>query len=317
MSKDALDRVAGRLPEEAHRVLASGLAPTDLQTLLLSVARERAAQVRPASLLRRWRSDRFVQPADADPRALSALEARLWQLLPEGFDGVELSPLAPLGTCSAVGPTNQNRVVSTVRGCEVVSDPTTVLALEAAARRREQPATGRVDLAGCHRVVRAQRFEGPGMSAHFRLLALVSSARDTRSGRTEAALLTDHLRAHAVVLGALLPAHDVLITLSCFQDGPVAERIQDTVLPAVRAALVDDPVTGRVRVEEDHGRTHGRGYYRPAALRIDVAGPSGDRVNLGDGGFTGWTAALLGDAKERCLTSCLATEALLRVASDR
>jgi hypothetical protein len=40
-------------------------------------------------------------------------------------------------------------------------------------------------------------------------------------------------------------------------------------------------------------------------LRAEVGGES---VDLGDGGLTTWTAQLRGDAKERCMVSCLATE---------
>jgi hypothetical protein len=36
--------------------------------------------------------------------------------------------VTPLGTCHVVAPVSQNRVVSTVRGTEVVSDSTNVLA---------------------------------------------------------------------------------------------------------------------------------------------------------------------------------------------
>jgi hypothetical protein len=36
-------------------------------------------------------------------------------------------------------------------------------------------------------------------------------------------------------------------------------------------------------------------------------------VELGDGGFTGWTAALMANAKERCLISCIATERLTQL----
>ena len=33
-------------------------------------------------------------------------------------------------------------------------------------------------------------------------------------------------------------------------------------------------------------------------------------MEIGDGGFTDWTAQLNNDAKERCLTSCVSTERL-------
>ena len=36
---------------------------------------------------------------------------------------------------------------------------------------------------------------------------------------------------------------------------------------------------------------------------------------LGDGGFTGWTAALTADAKERCLISCVSSERLAQLAT--
>jgi hypothetical protein len=141
------------------------------------------------------------------------------QLLPQGFAGVELSPVAPLGTCSAMAPIDQHRVVSTVRGSEVLSDPTNVLAVEAAVRRHEQGADGRVDLAACHRVLRAQRF-GPGNAAHFRLFALVSSARDRGSGTTEAHMLIDHISFWQQLLSDVLPTTATRIPITVFGNPP-------------------------------------------------------------------------------------------------
>jgi hypothetical protein len=34
-------------------------------------------------------------------------------------------------------------------------------------------------------------------------------------------------------------------------------------------------------------------------------------IELGDGGFTTWTGQLMGNAKERCLVSCIATDRLV------
>lgn len=80
------------LPEGARSVLAEGLSPTDRQTLLLDLARTRAARVDPARLLQRWSEDRFVHPSPIDPRRLTPLVARVWELLPAEFAGVDLSP---------------------------------------------------------------------------------------------------------------------------------------------------------------------------------------------------------------------------------
>ena len=111
----AAERVRRALPAGAQEALEHDLSPTDLQTLLIGVARARAYQITAADVMRRWQHDRFVRPAASDPRRLAAVESRLWQLLPVRFTGMELSPVAPLGTCSVVAPVSQNRVVATVR----------------------------------------------------------------------------------------------------------------------------------------------------------------------------------------------------------
>lgn len=289
---DVGERVWRKVPEGVREALGRGLSPSELQTLLLEVSRERAAAVTPARVVQRWREDRFVRPSGVDPRALVKTQARLWERLPEQFVGVELSPLAPLGTCSAVATVDQNKIVSTMRGTEVASDPTNELAIEAAIRRRAGQA--RVDLAACQRVVRAQAVDGPGMFAHFQLFALVSSARDTGSGRIEAEMLVDHLRFWHDVLG-----DEAQLTFTTFARTAVRERIDDTVRPGLKVEFAEDP-------ERDKGSN----YYFGTALGIGV-----DGAELGDGGFTRWTAELLGDAKERCLISCVSTERLTAVLS--
>jgi hypothetical protein len=59
----------------------------------------------------------------------------------------------------------------------------------------------------------------------------------------------------------------------------------------------------------DSGRA--RSTFSLGALRIFAEGDDGE-LELGDGGFTDWTAKLTQSKEERCLVSCLATE---RVAS--
>jgi hypothetical protein len=296
----AVDRVWARLPIGARTVLEDELAPTDLQTLLLSLARTRAHNVDLPRVRQRWQQDRFVRPSSTDPRKLAVTVAHLWRMLPADFDGIALSPFTPLGTCTAVGAADQDRVLSTVRSSEVVSDPTNVLVLEAAARRRRL-ADG-VHLAACHRVLRNQRFEAPEAAAHFELFALVSSARDSGAGRTEAELLVRHLRFWADVTTALLGAQVGRIDFTFIGDGPLRERVNDTVRPALDG----------VRFAEAPERSQGIGYYRSAAFKLLAHGDTAD-IELGDGGFTGWTAALTADAKERCLISCIATERLTQL----
>lgn len=291
-----------RASADPRTALEDEISPAELKSLLMGVSQRRAAAVSPARLLERWESDRSVRAAGSDPRQVARLEARLWRLLPDVFRGVDLSPVAPLGTCSAVAPVSQHKVVSTTRGTEVVSDPTNVLALEAAARRRSGAAE--VHLAACHRVLRGQPFHAPGAFQHFRLFALVSSARDTGSGGTEAALLTEHLRFWSRALGDLLPGREATLRWTAFGFAPLPERMADTVLPAL------EPLAPGVAVREDPARERARGYYERGAILIDAGGGE-----VGDGGFTDWTARLLGNAKERCFISCASTERLAAAAA--
>ena len=214
------------------------------------------------------------------------------------FAGVELSPVAPIGTCSAVAAVDQNRIVSTVRGTEVVSDPTNALALEASWRRRRSPAD-RIDLAATHRVLRAQKFDVPTASAHFSLFALVSSSRDKGSGRSEAEMLLDHVGFWQAALADLLPHRGTAVRYTLFAPSSLADRIGDTIRPALDPRAVTEFV-------ENPDRTRGAGYYSPAAIEIATQ-DSGATIELGDGGFVDWTAQFLENAKERCLTSCLST----------
>jgi len=292
-------RVWRQLERAPRAALERDLSQSDLQTLLLDVTRRRAASVTPARLARRWQRDRYVTPGKSDPRKVWPVEARLWALLPAEFTALDLSPTTPLGTCTAVASGSQDRMVSTVRGTEVVSDPTNVLALEAAQRRKATPASRPEHLACCHRVLRAQPFDGPGLLQHFRLFALVTSARDQGSAMTEAETLSTHLRFWITALADLVPERSATVTYTIFGFPPLAERMKDTVLPAI------EPLPGNVAIEEDPDRQHGRGYYERGAIKVYV-----DGQEIGDGGFTDWTAQLTSDAKERCFTSCLSTERL-------
>ncbi len=297
-----VERVWGYLSVAARRTLESELAPADLHTLLMDLARTRAAKASPAVVMRRWVEDRFVAPAVTDQRVVARVEGRLWDLLPEQFVAVELAPVVPVGTCSTMATVDQNRIVSTVRGTEVVSDPTNALAVEAAWRRRRRPAD-RIDLATAHRVLRAQKFDSPAASAHFRLFALVSSGRDQGSARSEAQMLLDHVGFWQTALADLLPHRRSVVRYTLIAASALGDRIGDTVRPAL------DPHVP-TEFAECPDRIRGAGYYSPAAIEIATRDDRAE-VELGDGGFVDWTAQLLGNAKKRCMISCLSVDRLV------
>lgn len=134
---DILTRIARRAGSpELLAALTERLGTSDLSTLLLEVAARRAGARAPAEVLRQYEADRFVRPSKADPRITNAIEARALEVAAsEGFEPVAPAPLAPLAACAAVATVSQNKIVSTMRGTEVASDTSNLLALECAVRR--------------------------------------------------------------------------------------------------------------------------------------------------------------------------------------
>jgi len=59
-------------------------------------------------------------------------------------------------------------------------------------------------------------------------------------------------------------------------------------------------------------RLTGLNYYQGPCFHIKVKNSSGQLYSLADGGFVSWTQALLGDSKERLMTSAIGTEMMCR-----
>ena len=295
--KDVLGRVLPRIGgiETLDRLAA--LSGSDLTSVMLEVARRRAARETPASVLRRYERDRFVRPGPAAGPIRRAEDALLG-CLPGDVEVVLLAPLVPLGAHSALGPVSQDKVVSTVRACEVAADPTNALALEAAARRaRAREGRAPIRLAAVQRVVRAQRFAA-GMFPHFGLFGLVTAGRDTGSLEFERSALAGQLEI-AIRGVTAVTARDVQIALTPLTDR--GERI---------AAAV---TAGQTGVVIDRERQAGRGYYRDLCFKVN-AYADGEFREVGDGGFTDWTARLTANAKERLLILGFGTDRLAALA---
>ncbi len=263
----------------ALEALAEGLPASELWSLLLGVLARRAGRRSPVELLRQWENDRFVQPAFIDQRALIALDGHLLAAA-EGFEAIELSPLAPLGSCSAVGLASQNRTVSALRGTEVVSDPTNAMALECA-RRLRRDAGQVIRLATCHRCVRAQAIPKlPGYAAHFRLFCLATAGRERQDHDFVVAALAEQIATHLAALDRL-NRHGYRIS-------DVRVRVLST--PA-RAGLAER-IAGAVRDASVTRETLDHPYYDGLRFMINVRGPQGQDLFLIDGGAFDWLRKL-------------------------
>ncbi|HEV2778617.1 MAG TPA: hypothetical protein VGX25_04380 [Actinophytocola sp.] len=294
MSTGPLDRVLRSAGTDTLELLAV-LPGADLTTLLLEVMRRRAAGLAAPDVLRQYRADRFVAPAEVSFARLRAAENAALSAVPGDFALLTLSPVTPLGTHSVLGAVHQNNVVSTVRRTEVAADPTNGLALEAADRRAARPDAD-VRLAALQRVVRAQVFTGPASFAHFTLLAAVSAGRDPGNLAFERRHAVEHIRLAADAVRAATGA-GALVRLTAW------DSRYRPVLDAVRAALPD------VELVDDPDREPGRGYYTGFCFKV-FCRTAGEPFDVGDGGLLGWTAALLGNRKERLISSGLGIDRL-------
>ena len=302
---------------ELVEVLAQRLGASDLQSLLLEVYRRRAHAGTPGDLLARYAKSRFSTPSPVDVANRLAFDTLAFSLLPEGFEALELSPVAPLGATAVVTGTSQNRIVSTARNSEVAADTTNALALECALRRKEQLAAdprsaATVKLAASQRLVRAQQIpDQPNFFAHFRLFGLCSAGRDAGSFRFELEQLAEHVGFHVGLLegwrarGAAVGSIQVPVTP--LEGGPSYDVVRERVLAPLGAAHPE------VRFEIDPERQQGRDYYRTLCFHVNVEAPDGELLQICDGGFTDWTAQLVPSRKERLMISGLGTERVLQV----
>ena len=187
----------------------------------------------------------------------------------------------------------------TIWHSELAADPTNALAVLAALRRAETEPTR---LAAVQRILRAQPFGTQGQQ-HFSVLGLVTAGRDRGNLAFERETLGEQLGA---LVAAIRSVTDVPVRLALTD-------LRDDEYIAALVGHVREVVTG-AEVVADPDRTSGRGYYRDLCFKIFVTEPVGD-IEVGDGGFTDWTAQLLNDRKARLLTGGLGLDRLVAVAA--
>ena len=296
MSRTARPWITARLPPGAYDALAGGLPASRLWSLLVEVLEARAAARRLPALVQQWDSDRFVQPAIMDQRSLLEVDRHLLAAA-SAFESIELSPVAPLGVCSIMGRTSQNKVLSALRGTEVVSDPTNVMALECA-RRLRRDAAAVVRLATSHRCVRAQEIpKVRGFTASFRIFCFGSAGIE----RENHALVVDAVAEHITTIlnamheleqhGFAFPGRQITV-LATTEKAELGDRIAaGTERPAVARALLDHP------------------YYN-GGLRFQIAARSSEGVEipLADGGAFDWVAKLTSNRRAVFVASGLGSQ---------
>jgi hypothetical protein len=272
MTRSARDWITSRLPAGVY------------DALLLEILEVRAGARRPADLVAQWDRDRFVQPAAVDQRTLIEIDRTLFAAA-DAFESIELSPVAPLGVCSIMGRTSQHKVLSALRGTEVVADPTNVMALECARRLRRDPAAV-VRLSTSHRCVRAQEIpKVPGLSANFRIFCLASAGFEQPDSAFVIASLAEQMTTTASALDALeqrgFAFPDRRVTLLTT---PEKTEFGDRLAAAIR-------YPGLVRAVLEHP------YYDGFRFQIAARASDGAHMPLIDGGALDWLSKLMSNRR--------------------
>ena len=279
-------------PRELVQPLLSSAVSTSTPWLL-ELMRVQAARKRPRDLLEQFGRDSFVAPGVLDQRLTHQLDGMALAAADE-YEALQLSPVAPLGVCSALAATSQDRTLSALRGTEVVSDPTNVLALECARRLLAQPSAA-VRLCTVHQVLRAQPLPPrAGHTRHFRMFALV----DAGPGSAE-----DGFELDAIV--RLLKVFDRLLDLASAQLPCVYPDRRVLVRTDEARATLGTRLCERLRRELPDialaRESFSSAYYAGVRVGFGPHTPAGEFCPIGDIGVFDWMAKLTSHRRMRFL----------------
>jgi hypothetical protein len=301
-----LERIVRKLGvDEIVELLSERISGTDLNTLLLEVFREKTHRSTASELFKRYQTNRFVHPATVDPIQLKQLEIDVLKIANNHLAiPVQLSPVAPLGSCSIVARVDQNKVISAIRGTEVVSDATNLLALHICELIKSRQKSNRdeyVRICTTHRHVRAQYFGNvPGMLPHFHLFCMVTSGIDKGSYSFEKQSFWEHIMIYQDIFQSLFHS-DIEVILSGRDGYKDSEGLLQRIVQYGKERSI------KVSIKESNLENQ---YYAGLQFTI-VTKINGRELYIGDGGFVDWSQQLLGSKKERLIISAIGLDRLL------
>ncbi|NHJ87779.1 MAG: hypothetical protein FK734_20120 [Asgard group archaeon] len=294
-----------------EKILADQITPSDVQSLLLSFYQQRAVQRTPNDILSDYKQNKYTNPSTINPLLFNKWDKIAFQCLPNNFEAIELSPVAPLGSVSRIAPINQDWILTTIRNIEVLSDATNVLALECTCRRldflkNKQTKNTSVNLASSHRVIRTQYFEGgPHLFQHFRLFSLCSAGNDIGNLGFEFESIKTHILFYLQAIKNFL-GHDVsfrVVILDLSREPQNNDRINDF------TKTLNGQLNG-IEVHYEKINQKEGSYYQTIRFKIYIKQGEEKALELVDGGATDWTKKLMNNAKERLIISAIGSDRL-------
>jgi len=298
-------------------LLAHKVSGTELNSILLEVFRERCQTMTPGTLMRSYHQNKFVKPGDLPALQLKQIELDLSHLFNEScFESLELSPVSVLGSCSVVGLASQHKILSALRGTEVMADATNALALHIAEQKQQgfwkpESSSDMMKFSVIQRHLRTQSISAKGFTPHFKIACLVSAGTDTGSYAFEKKSLMDHISLIKNLFLSYYKVQRISFRFICRPEG-----YKDAV---AMTAAVNEFITNELpgtEVQIIYASEKSNAYYKGLQYKIDIE-HNNRTYEIGDGGFVDWTQQLLQNKKERMLSTGIGFEFLYRILKNQ
>lgn len=313
MPSDIVDKILHRTGHpHLLSLLSEELSGSELNSLLLEVFNRRIAATSPGELLNLYQQNRFVKPADLPVIPLRQMELDLLERFSNAsFQPVELSPVTQLGSCSVVAPADQKKILSALRGTEVLADATNAIALHISdlKKSRQWKPSGPSDklrFSVIQRHLRTQAISGKGFTPHFKIACLVTCGTDTGSYSFEKESLAEHIS----VMAALYRDYYKVDKVQFRFLRRAGYRHADELVRHVREYVLQTNADVVIDIVSQPAREIS--YYQGIQYKIDVW-VNGRQFEIGDGGFVDWTQQLLQNKKERMLSTGIGFEFMYRI----
>jgi len=293
------------------RILTEDLTGTELNTVLLDVFSDASSKLSPAQLLNRYQSNRLVKPADLPVLELKRMELEMLELFARlSFEPIELSPVSVLGSCSVVATADQDKVLSALRGTEVLADATNSIALHICDLKQNKSLSSRTDMISfstIQRHIRTQQITGKGFTPHFKIGCLVTAGTDTGSFSFEKQSLYQHIMAMKELYMDYYKVDGISFRFLCRKHGydsseRLAEQVREFVIGKHPDISIDIIKTPEKEID----------YYKGIQYKIDIR-VNGKSYEIGDGGFVDWTQQMLQNKKERMLSTGIGFDFMYRI----
>jgi hypothetical protein len=263
-------------------------------------------------MLKLYQLNRFVKPADLPVIELRQTELDLLKMFQQhSFTPLELSPVTILGSCSVVAPADQKKILSALRGTEVLADATNAIALYISDLKKRKdwiPKTPDKKLRFCaiQRHVRTQSITGKGFTPHFKIGCLVTSGIDTGNFTFEKEALSEHVHLMKKMYEDYYKVDRLSFRLLCRKGYEDAIKLADELKKFI---LVDYPQTNIDIIQSPEKENE---YYKGIQYKVDIT-LNNKIYEIGDGGFVDWTQQLLQNKKERFLITGFGFEFMYRI----